>query len=402
MKILFISNLYPPHFLGGYEILCANTAHQLTRRGHDVFVLTSTHGIDRPQTEDHIFRELELYIPFSEPPRLDRKLRRKYHRINYELAKKRIQEIQPDVVFVWSQLRLTTGAAHAAQDLNYPVAFTMNDDHLRSHVPARFGRSPVQFMRYITDKFFYPEVMLKKLKLDHVTCISKNLQQNLLNQDIPVENAKIIYQGIPIEQFPMKENYSEIKNPVRLCFSGQLHEYKGVHLAIAALEKLSQRFSGECTLDIAGTSFGDYSSRLRGQAQYLGIEAAVSFKGRIPYESIPQFYREHDILLFTSLWDEPFGLCHLEAMASGTPVISTFRGGMKEFLKDEENCLIFDPEIHGHLAYQIERLIQEDELRLKIIKNAHEMVTRDFTVDRYVREIDEFLEWTVADHNAKK
>lgn len=41
MKILFVSNLYPPHFIGGYEIACKDTVDVLKNNGHDCFVLTS-------------------------------------------------------------------------------------------------------------------------------------------------------------------------------------------------------------------------------------------------------------------------------------------------------------------------------------------------------------------------
>src|SRR5258707_13689899 len=45
MKVLLVSNLYPPHYLGGYEVRCAQTATELQRRGHEVQVLTSSYGV---------------------------------------------------------------------------------------------------------------------------------------------------------------------------------------------------------------------------------------------------------------------------------------------------------------------------------------------------------------------
>ena len=45
MRILIVSNLYPPHYEGGYEVRCAQVAEALTRAGHDVCVLTSRHGL---------------------------------------------------------------------------------------------------------------------------------------------------------------------------------------------------------------------------------------------------------------------------------------------------------------------------------------------------------------------
>lgn len=47
MRLLFVSNLFPPHHLGGYEIVCKQVADGLRERGHEVSILTSTHGNGR-------------------------------------------------------------------------------------------------------------------------------------------------------------------------------------------------------------------------------------------------------------------------------------------------------------------------------------------------------------------
>ena len=60
MKILFLSNLYPPHVIGGYETLCMEAVEGLAKRGHEVSVLTSTYGYDREITEGNIYRLLSL------------------------------------------------------------------------------------------------------------------------------------------------------------------------------------------------------------------------------------------------------------------------------------------------------------------------------------------------------
>ena len=43
-RILTVTNLYPPHYLGGYELLCRQVMQELAARGHEIMVLTSTHG----------------------------------------------------------------------------------------------------------------------------------------------------------------------------------------------------------------------------------------------------------------------------------------------------------------------------------------------------------------------
>ncbi|CAA9219086.1 MAG: hypothetical protein AVDCRST_MAG93-370, partial [uncultured Chloroflexia bacterium] len=61
MKVLFVSNLYPPAYIGGYELNCADVAQELRARGHEVLVLTSTYRSDElPEREPGILRHLKM------------------------------------------------------------------------------------------------------------------------------------------------------------------------------------------------------------------------------------------------------------------------------------------------------------------------------------------------------
>ena len=68
------------------------------------------------------------------------------------------------------------------------------------------------------------------------------------------------------------------------------------------------------------------------------------------------------------VWEEPWGLVPLEAMARGRPVIATGRGGSAEYLRDGENCLLFDPGDAGALAAAVERLAADGALRRKLVE----------------------------------
>ena len=82
MRILVVTNLFPPHYLGGYEILCGQVCRALEERGEEVFVLTSDHGIAAEEERNspglpasRVERSLEIYPPFGAPPRIVRRLR---------------------------------------------------------------------------------------------------------------------------------------------------------------------------------------------------------------------------------------------------------------------------------------------------------------------------------------
>ena len=100
LRLLIISNLYPPEILGGYEILCEQVCLDLAGRGHQIHVLTT--GEDGSQSE--VDRRLRLYLPFSEPARKDRFRSLLTHWSNYHRTREVIKAVQPDIIFCWSQL----------------------------------------------------------------------------------------------------------------------------------------------------------------------------------------------------------------------------------------------------------------------------------------------------------
>jgi spore coat protein SA len=114
----------------------------------------------------------------------------------------------------------------------------------------------------------------------------------------------------------------------------------------------------------------------------------------VPHNELPALYRNNDIFLFTSTWREPFGLTHLEAMASGTPVVSTRDGGHGEFLRHMENSLVFEKENAAELADRILSLVRDGELRKRLAVAGRHEVEEHFTMSRYVNDLELFLQNT--------
>ena len=394
VKILVISNLYPPHALGGYEILCGQVCDLLRERGHEVVVLTSGHGVDKANRQESLpaaRRELKLYLPLGQPARMMRYQRWRVGRLNYRATSDVIRDEAPDVVFMWSQLRLTVGPARAAEDSGAPVAYTLNDESILGYLAGAFSLNPRRLARYVVENFLIPGITLKGLRMERCTCISALLESNLLARGLPAPDVQVIYQGIPIERFPLKDEPGGFQTPTRLLYAGQLHAYKGVHDLIGAAHAIAEaRGKDAARVSIVGSGPPDYEQRLRSAAEAGGAE--IDFRGRVPHDEMPSVYREHDILVFPSTWQEPFGLTHLEAMASGTPVVSTANGGQGEFLEHDGNALVFEKGNTEQLARCIGRLMDDAELRRRLAENGRRTVEERFALDRYVADLEEFLE----------
>lgn len=387
MRILIISNLYPPYVLGGYEILCHQVVNALEGRGHSIEVLTSDHG--SPVSEKNVTRTLRLYRPFDQKAGFERFARAETARSNYRITEAYLSKREYDVIFIWSLLRLTPSAALVAERSGIPVVYTFNDENIAGFAPHPFSLRPKQLVHWILDAMM-PMITTRPLRLEHTTCISNITRKNIIDKGVPIEGCRVIYQGIPTESFPRKqEPYGTLHSPIRLLYTGQLHHYKGVHTILEALSLLPPEVAQRLSITIAGAGESEYEKRL----EDLGKLAAcpVTFTGKIPHQKMSDLYRSHDLFVFPSIWQEPFGLTHLEAMASGLPVISTANGGQGEFLIDRENALVFEPGDPKSLAEALVTMIEDDQLRKRIARNGRETAIGQFSFERYVLELEELL-----------
>jgi spore coat protein SA len=199
----------------------------------------------------------------------------------------------------------------------------------------------------------------------------------------------VIHQGIPVPDFPSKPRPGTLGSPLRLLYVGQLHEYKGVHTLLEAADRVA-RLLGTVHVTVIGDGPEDYLARLRALA--AAGRADVEFAGRLPHSDLPPVYRGHDVFVFPSIWAEPFGLTHLEAMASGTVVISTANGGQAEFLVDGENALVFPKEDAKELASRILSLAGDPGLAARLAVSGRALVERQYSIERYVTDLERFLE----------
>lgn len=398
MRILVVSNFYPPHFIGGYELGCRDIVDALRSRGHDVRVLTSSHGIDRPQQSGHVYRWLEtdLNLKINDPAADWPKVLKK-ETVNRRAFDRVCRSFAPDLVYVWNATHVSISLAIRAQRRRIKVCYFISD-HWLSHwendalyslslrTPRKRHR---KFAWHLLMAWLHANGTLTRDELD-LRCVqfaSRFLKQSALDAGRPVANAEVIHWGIDTEQFLFNET---AHHPRRLLYVGQLTPLKGVHTAIEALKKVvEQSPHAETTLTVVGGP--DYDGRLQRLAASRGLEQRVRFTGLLPREQLPAVYHAHDILIFPSVWDEPFSITLLEAMAGGLAVVGTTTGGSAEILSDEVNALIFPKEDASGCAEQIARLLADSALFERIRRGARRTVEARFKLDSMVERIDREL-----------
>ena len=127
---------------------------------------------------------------------------------------------------------------------------------------------------------------------------------------------------------------------------------------LEAFALLLPRFPNAILIKAGAVHFREQATKLRHQAQALGLAANVIFLEHLPDEDIPILYNLADLLVLPSLL-EGFGLPALEAMACGTPVIAANASSLPEIVG--EAGILFDPHKPAALATVLEQLLGDPE-----------------------------------------
>lgn len=401
MKILVVSNLYPPVVFGGYEIICRQVVEGLKACGHRVSVLTSSFGAEAAPAEPGVERSLALTTAFPKPGEdvgfVDFRLHA-MHRVarrNCALTLARIEADLPDVVFCWSLNRLSLGPIYAAQAEHIPVCYTFEDEHPKQFRSTRQVEGVRTLCRSAAERWLWPMATFRMLRPFSATVNSEALKRALVTNGVPAEQAQVIYHGVPLDQFPFRPSPRISGTSCQLLYVGQLSRAKGVHSLLRAASHLL-RGGEDFQLDIAGSGVPSYERELRKIAQVEGIERRVRFMGQIAHAEIPQVYQRHHVLAFPSEWEEPFGLTHLEAMASGCAVVSTRTGGSAELIRYGQNALAFQAGDARDLAAKLRALMRDEAVRQALVRRARAWVEAHHAFDHYLRDTESFLRVAAA------
>jgi glycosyltransferase involved in cell wall biosynthesis len=161
-----------------------------------------------------------------------------------------------------------------------------------------------------------------------------------------VEPARVDVVAYPIEPGPARE----AGDPVDVVSIGRLVASKGVAVLLRALAELR-----DATAVVAGD--GPERAQLEASLEGLGLTGRVSFVGWVDGDARDRLLRSARVFALPSLWDEPFGIAGVEALALGTPVVATRVGGIPSWLRDGEGGMLVERADAGGLAAALRRIL---------------------------------------------
>lgn len=155
--------------------------------------------------------------------------------------------------------------------------------------------------------------------------------------------------------------------------------YKGVHMALKAVALLKERYPlikmklvGDYMQQRSNLRKIGYVRFLERLIKKLGIKENVEFVGPMSApELVREMHKSHAVV--HSSFVESYSLSLAESMAVGVPCVISYAGGMIELAEDEVSGLFYSPSDYRECASQIERLILDKELSLKISLSAYKL-----------------------------
>ena len=215
---------------------------------------------------------------------------------------------------------------------------------------------------------------------------------------------RVVYNGVEAAAFASRwENDAQVSlvrephfltDEPTVLFAGKLRESKGVHILLAAMERVWQTLPLAVLVLVGGTEFGRRTMRETPFLQELRVQIArargrVVLTGFIPPAEMPRAYLLGDVFVGPSQIEEGLGLVFLEAVAAGLPVIASRMGGIPEVVRDGETGLLLQQKDDApELAEKILDLLRHQERRQRLGRQGREWVLSNFSWEKIAQTLE--------------
>lgn len=433
MKILIVSNLYPPHHTGGYELRCAQVAEFLREAGHEVRVLTSSYRVPADGNRHPLYGEDNLngvpverslrHCRFAPPTgRLSALTMVRHQLRDVRRFIDVLSDFRPDIVNWWN----LEGLAKAM--LPIPAARGIPDVHcvddawmIREYGRGGERESLLWFrvwqgqwgpagLRPLLRMTLAPWARMVQgqgiatrpfpLRARHVCFISEFRRLEHGKAGLLFPSSEVIYGGVAPERFYTRRAVSDFqRSPLRLLYAGFMGASRGLHTIVEALGLLPPDCHEGVTLSVAHTGPskpGKYVEEIEASIERLGLSKRVTFLGKMGHDEMPRVYRDHQVLIFASTLPEGLPMTMMEAMCAGCAVITTGSGGAIE-LADLADLPIFPKDHPLALSRLLAKLVRNRDLVFRVATRGQEVVLREFTFSRMVQKFSTTLRSLTAD-----
>jgi PEP-CTERM/exosortase A-associated glycosyltransferase len=296
-------------------------------------------------------------------------------------------EFQPDIVHAHSPCLNGIAAIRAARRVGVPVVYEVRalwEDGAVDHGTARAGG-----LRYKATRALETWVLRE---VDAVTTICQGLRDEIVARGISPDKVTVIPNAVDAARFnttgsrdPQLMRRLGLTGSKVLGFIGSFYGYEGLSLLLRALPRMVQRMPEIRVLLVGG---GYEEEALKRQAEQAGVSDKVVFAGRVPHDTIQDYYNLVDVFVYprkrTRVTELVTPLKPLEAMAQGRAVVASDVGGHRELIRQADTGLLFRADDVDSLADTVIELLQNPERAVIMRANGRRFVETERTWENSV------------------
>jgi glycosyltransferase involved in cell wall biosynthesis len=404
VRILVLSDLYPPVALGGYERDCAALVEGLRGAGHDVLVLTSDRDAAGAPQVPHVRRE----VPWLPEDRVRRTLTAAAASARaVAVTERALDDLRPDVVVVFNLLGVPQATMLVALRRGLPVVLRLAESYFAGQLMAadpflqhldRGGHSwrrPWSAVARAVNRTPALRLAPRAPARVSVAWASHDLRRRAaLPAHLGVRQESVIHPlSLQAEDFGLLRR-APFTDPT-LLYLGRLTEDKGAEIAYRALSELRRR-GVPARLVLAGPADPRTGLALDSLAAALGVAEDVKRVGPLDAAAIAPLLQGAHAMLVPSLVPDVFPLVIVEAARARVPVVAADIGGIPEAVRDEEHALLFPPGDVTACATALARVLADPEEAVARAERAFQHMSR-LTPGRYLAQWEELLAGAVSD-----
>ena len=398
MKIVFLSDDFPPDSFGGAGIVAYNLAKSLQQEGHEFFIITTTNNkTEEEELEHEGLKVFKVYSNYHERWRFWLSL---YNPRTVRKVGSIIKKIRPDIVHAHNiHVVLSYYCLKIAKKYAKAVFLTAHDAML-VHYGKVFPKKnncaykintidQIKEARKRYNPLLRPSINYFLKYADKIFTISNSLKELLESNGI--KNTETIYNGIDIKEWKTEpENVSKFKNKYGLqnkkiiLFGGRLSSAKGGEVILKAIKKISEELGGVVLL-VVGKEDG-YAEKMKKFIKDNNISDNVVFTGWLDGNQMKTAIFSSDACVVPSIYFDPFNLFNIEAGAARKPVVGTCFGGTREIILDEKTGYVVDPNNTELMAEKIIDLLKNPDKAKKFGEAGFQRVKEKFSLDKQVKE----------------
>ncbi|WP_020162400.1 glycosyltransferase family 4 protein [Cycloclasticus pugetii] len=257
---------------------------------------------------------------------------------------------------------------------------------------------------HLSSRIFRPFYRRTLAKVDIILCVSDYIRKQAVTC-FPeyADRFRVILNATDPEVFKpygdkAKQELVDIvdlkENSRYLLYVGRLSPVKGVHVLIEAFQEIHRQMP-DTFLIITGSSFfggaakTDYEKELVSLAE--PVSDAILFTGYLPHIKLKYLYSVADMVVFPSVWQEPFGLVILEAMASGSCLVASAVGGIPEVVSNGKDGVLVEPQNPKALARAVCNTFKDSKVMSQMQYEAREKIISGYRWERLIGELNLIL-----------